>query len=74
MLFKDHEKSAHVRLNEWLEKHPDVFLVDIKPAVLGANFTYIFAILEDQEKKSDRADKPDKPDKAETAVENKEKE
>ena len=58
LVFKDREKPAHVKVNEWLANHPEVTLVDFKPFMLGTNFTAIFAIVE-------------MPEMPETTVENK---
>ncbi len=46
VMFKDHDKSACARLNDWLDKNPDVTLIDIKPILSRTNSTTIYAIVE----------------------------
>ncbi len=46
VMFKDHEKPAYTRLNDWLIEHPDMTLVDIKPVLSGTNTVTIYAIVE----------------------------
>ena len=53
--FTDYDKPACTALNDWLNKNPDVTLVDIKPIISKANTVTIFAIVDIPEKKKEES-------------------
>ena len=57
LMFNDHDKPAHMRVNEWLKNHLEVKLVDIKPTVFPNGRAVIFAIVDVPEMSAEKVEK-----------------